>query len=363
MYKCFPDDKSIDWNYELETGFEHEFDIYFTKEFFELFKDIDNGTPHLFIFEKGGNRVVYPFLMRALNQLAFFDSKTNGELYDISTPYGYGGPLTNTDNEEFLMEFNSAFERFCGERGVVTEFVRFHPLIQNQAKFKAIWDIEFNRSTVVMDLATDQSTLVNNLEAKNRSTIKAAQKNDVQVEYDFDLKALGKFMAMYNETMKRAKASQYYYFSDRFYHDLSSLLRGRVFLMRAKKDDQLLSMSLFFMMNDRLHYFLSCSSEAGYKYDANNLVLFEAAKWGMSHGIKQLFLGGGKTAEANDPLFRFKKKFNKKGLLDFCVMKKVHNIELYDEMRSQWARFHEVDANEQDDFFPIYRKHQGSRSK
>ena len=42
---------------------------------------------------------------------------------DVTTPYGYGGPVGG--------DFHEAYERWCRERGVVSTFIRYHPLFEN----------------------------------------------------------------------------------------------------------------------------------------------------------------------------------------------------------------------------------------
>ena len=58
--------------------------------------------------------VLYPFLVRPLE----------GGRCDITSAYGYGGPYGRG-------EWRQAFAAACREHGVVSEFVRFHPLLGN----------------------------------------------------------------------------------------------------------------------------------------------------------------------------------------------------------------------------------------
>lgn len=356
MCEVFPIDKSLNWNKEFERNFESELDIYFTEEFFDLFKDLDSGDPFLFLFKDGKNVVLYPFLMRKINQLEFFGTDDTRDLYDMGTPYGFGGPISNTDDANFLEAFKAAFERFCKKHNVVTEFVRFNPIIQNQDKFKSVFKIEYVRKTILVDLSKGEDVFVKNMDAKNRNTIRSAQKKNVKIEFDFELKEIDKFIFVYNKTMKRVNAGGYYFFSAQFYYRMINLLKDKVFLVKSVKDGELLGMSLFFKFNGRLHYFLSGSNDSGHKYDANNLLLYEVACWGINNGFKQIHLGGGNSASPEDPLFRFKKKFNKKGCCDFYVMKKMHDHKAYAFLSLKWAEFYKTNIKEPEDYFPVYRK-------
>lgn len=356
MYKVFPLNCLMNWNKELEENFKSEGDIYFTKEFFDLFKDIDWGEPRLFCFKKDNNVVLYPFLMKKIKNLKVFQGQDMDDLYDISTPYGYGGPVSTTDDENFIRAFNDSFEEFCKEYNVVSEFIRFHPLIQNQNNFRTVFDAKYDRKTVMIELSKGEDVFIEDMTAKNRHTIKTAQKNNIHIEFDFELREIDKFISLYDETMKRVDATKYYFFSAQFYYEMIDLMRDKVFLVKSVKEGDLLGMSLFFRFNRKIHYFLSGSSKLGYKYDANNLLLFEVAKWGVKNGFQHFHLGGGKTTSLEDPLLKFKKKFNKKGMLDFFVLKKIHNKKIYDELSCRWAEYFNVNVDKNEDFFPIYRK-------
>ena len=76
-------------------------DIYFTPEYCEIYERNGEGKAQLFVYEEGENFVYYPFLLRNLNELSYLSKSVakHGTLYDITTPYGYGGPITNTNDE------------------------------------------------------------------------------------------------------------------------------------------------------------------------------------------------------------------------------------------------------------------------
>jgi len=72
-------------------------DIYFTPEYCHLYEKNGEGKAQLIIYEEGNQFIYYPFLLREINEIQdikHLESKY-GEMYDIITPYGYGGPITN----------------------------------------------------------------------------------------------------------------------------------------------------------------------------------------------------------------------------------------------------------------------------
>ena len=51
--------------------------------------------------------------------------------YDLETPYGYGGPLTNSNCKNFLLESNLKYFNWMLSNNIIAEFTRFNPLLNN----------------------------------------------------------------------------------------------------------------------------------------------------------------------------------------------------------------------------------------
>ncbi|HEV8098818.1 MAG TPA: hypothetical protein VGP56_06705, partial [Gaiellaceae bacterium] len=84
-----------------------ELDAYYRRPYVESAALLDAGRP--FLLEHEG---------------AFFAGIERDDPCDVVTPYGYGGPTGDG--------FWDAYETWARERGVVSTFVRFHPLLANQ---------------------------------------------------------------------------------------------------------------------------------------------------------------------------------------------------------------------------------------
>ena len=79
-----------------------------------------------------------------------------------------------------------------------------------------------------------------------------------------------------------------------------------------------------------MHYHLSGTLPEYRKLAAANLLLSKAADWAAERGIKKFHLGGGVAEE--DSLLSFKKHFNRKGLLDFCIGRTIFDKKAFDEL-------------------------------
>ncbi|MDR1916612.1 MAG: hypothetical protein LBQ58_08575 [Synergistaceae bacterium] len=62
-------------------------DVYYTSEYYRLYEMNGEGDGRLFVYERGGDIGVYPFLKKRITGYAL-----DRPYYDIQTAYGYGGP-------------------------------------------------------------------------------------------------------------------------------------------------------------------------------------------------------------------------------------------------------------------------------
>ena len=73
-----------------------------------------------------------------------------------------------------------AYRDFCVENNIVSEFVRFNPMTDNQAKCGNLYDIVPLGETVYIDLQNEEYVW-ENFTSKNRNVIRKAQKEGVTI--------------------------------------------------------------------------------------------------------------------------------------------------------------------------------------
>jgi len=83
------------------------------------------------------------------------------------------------------------------------------------------------------------------------------------------------------------------------------------------------------------HYHLSANSSISYKINANYALLHNVFQVAQDLGLEYFMLGGGTTSNANDSLFKFKKKFSK-DLKPFYISGNVYNKEIYNKYNEIW---------------------------
>ncbi len=248
-----------------------------------------------------------------------------GIFYDLETPYGYGGPLCDVDiPQEVQNKFSKELVDYCTTNDIVSQFVRFHPLLENYSSIPAIFETRYLRDTIYIDTASPE-LIMSNMDSKNRNMVRKAMKNDVTIirkpidEYsDFEL--------LYDETMVKDNADEYYFFKEDYFES-QKLMGNNTCIFYAIREDKPIAGAIIYY-NDRFaHYHLAGSHTEARKYSPSNLLLYEVSCWASEMGIEKFHLGGGMAPDDN--LFGFKKQFNKNGRLPFYVGRTIFDRDKY----------------------------------
>ena len=306
-------------------------DIYYMCEYAVSFMKNEGGVPYLLSYDGGDCRLCYPIFEKDIADFAKFKGVLErGKYFDWNTPYGYGGPLT--DNGSFSQSQQDKFKEELFElaksRGVVSQFLRFHPLLQNQHVCSSAIENVYIKDTIFIDMDTEEDLLLQ-MDSKNRNLIRKAQKSGIVIEHDKGSR-MADFIRIYEETMDRDNATKFYYFPKEYYEYMQSHMLEETEYFYAFKDDVMVAASIFFYSGESMHYHLSANLLEYRTYAPTNLILYSAANWGREKGMKKLHLGGGVGIE--DSLFHFKKQFNKNGRVAFCIGRNIFDPQKYQEL-------------------------------
>jgi hypothetical protein len=276
----------------------------------------------------------------------FSDRIEKGEFFDLITPYGYGGWIIEGDRD--IKPLMDEYEKWCVENGVVCEFVRFHPMLENNKSVEGYYKVISLGNTIAMDLSSPE-VIWQNITSKNRNVIRKAVKNGLTVHSSNDFAIYEQFKLIYDKTMDKDNADDYYYFSEKFYQSVCNDLKdnAKVFYAEAENGD-IASAAIIIGVNGYLNYHLSGSRREYQSFAPTNLLLYEVALWGNENGYKSFHLGGG-VGSKDDSLYAFKKAFYRGEPHRFSIGKKIFDEEKYNklvEMRTDIK-------NSQ--FFPEYR--------
>ncbi len=328
MIKVFTLEQSSEWDSIVKSFSSH--DVYWLSGYVRAFQIHGDGEPLLFYYDDGSTRGINVVMKRDIaDDVHFKDKLEHGRYFDIATPYGYGGWLIEGDNTEGLFR---EYEGFLKRNNIVSEFVRFHPMVKNHEKCSSYYDVVQLGEVVHIDLSSHE-VIWENFSSKNRNMVRKAVKNDIKIYNGRYPEIFEEFRNVYNSTMDKDNADEYYYFSPEFYSSILNDLSHNAEIFYAVKDNKVIAASIILMCNGYLNYHLSGSLHDYYNLAPTNLLLYEASLWGCEHGFKSLYLGGGVGSE-EDNLFSFKRSFYKGVLNRFHIGKKVVDKEKYEVLIS-----------------------------
>lgn len=323
-------------------------DVYYLPEYLKAFEQHGDGTPIMFYYYTDTFSVLNVAMKRDIAKIESFKDKVPESTYfDLATPYGYGGFITNgTPTEVELSEFNNKYEEYCFSNGIVSEFVRFHPVLSNSDLKIGTYEIQELGKTVTIDLSSEEVVWAN-FDAKNRNMIRKSQKNGVRIFWGRDWFIFENFISLYNQTMQRDNAKDYYFFKEDFYKSILMDLKYNSMIFYAQYEGNIIAAAILLFANGKMHYHLSGSNRDFQYLAPTNLLLYEAAIWGGRNNFKTLHLGGG-LGSNEDQLYKFKRVFNKNSNSKFSLGKKVFIPNVYKELTSEVGIIYK-------EYFPAYR--------
>jgi hypothetical protein len=334
-------------------------DVYFGSAYQLLWQRNGDGRAHGAVFTYGTTKALYPFLLRPLRAVPWLGDEWS-DFTDIQTPYGYGGPLISraSGDEHGTRLFREAFAHWCREHGVVSEFVRFHPLLDTHLGLEPFLDIGRHNTTVWCRTDCKTGERLANLSSSTRRGVRKARKEGLTFEIETEPAAYREFGELYRATMERRDAQPYYLFGDSYFDDFRELLGPAQSLLTVRHEGKMAAGAVFMSSQSFIHYHLGGSSADLLPLRPNNLLFFEAMTWGCSRGQVAMHLGGG--YQAGDELFRFKSGFSPLRA-SFYLGRAVHDPEAYERATAARATAMKgangegkkpADAG---DFFPAYR--------
>lgn len=345
MLKIYTVDNSKEWD-QIVYSFK-DYDIYYMSGYVKGFRIHGDGEPLLFYYEDKDIRGINVVMKRDISLDLHFNNKINENKYfDFATPYGYGGWII--EGEGNAQKLFDEYEKWCKKNNIISEFVRFHPVIENHIFSKDFYEVIALGNTVTMDLSSPE-IIWSNITSKNRNVIRKAQKNNIKIYASRNPEIFKIFHSIYNETMDKDNADNYYYFNEEFYESILEDIPYNSLIFYAQMEDgTIIATAIILMVNGKVSYHLSGSLREFQQFAPSNLLLYEVAMWGNQNGYKTFHLGGG-VGSGEDNLLKFKKAFYRKELCRYHIGKKIYLKEEYQRLIAM------RDDIEKDNFFPRYR--------
>ena len=291
-------------------------DVYYWPEYAALWEEETKEPARLFAYGCGDELVMNVFMRRSVKNLEFASGlslREQDHFCDIVTPYGYGGPLVTTNDRivavQLWKEAQKAFFTMCREEGIVAEFVRLHPLIENHGFFTESSGLIPKNYTVWIDLEQQPEEILANIRSDHRKSIRRAQRNGVHVVRTEAAEDLVSFTRLYRMTMERLGALDSYCYSPDFFVRMYERLGKGISLFKAVWEGKVASAHLVIHSGDYIHNFFSGSDPELRHTRGDVLITYEIALWAREQGYRKFHLGGGHAVE-QDSLLYFKSGFS-----------------------------------------------------
>jgi hypothetical protein len=315
-------------------------DFYHLPGYARLSARVQDGEARGLLVSDGRGDLLLPLVLR--------DIPGGGR--DATSPYGYPGPLTVGSDPGFLADALRMAGAFLGDEGVVSLFVRFHPLLNPPPG--GVETIVRHGDTIAIDLHLTEEESLRQTRRNHRVQIDRARKAGHRVILDAGPEHDESFRRLYRETMARLGASPFYFFDDRYFIELRAVLGDHLHLAIVEIERETAAAGLFVETQGIVQYHLSGTDERFRREVPTKLMFDEVRRWARERGHRWLHLGGG-LGFSEDSLFRFKAGFSSRRCPFHSLRMILRPLE-YDRLVT--AAGGEAGTAPSAGFFPAYRR-------
>ena len=336
MFKILSLDQKDRWNTIVRSM--NRYDFYHLAEYHQL---EHSGQSLLLHFSSKKTSLALPVILRPID---------GTEYNDLTSVYGYAGPLSDQENpnEQAVRDFQKELLYFFDCQKVVSGFARLHPLFNNQEfLLSGLGEIVDTNQTVGIDLSLSEQEQKRQYSRSLKNQINRLKRRNIIVKKAQTHEEIDLFFEIYSETMRRVNASGMYFFPKDYFYRFIEELPSAIFL--AYYEEKAISGSLFTTCNSIVQAHLNATRDEYLRWSPLKLVLDSIRKYSIETNEKILHLGGGVTG-GNDSLFQFKARFSDLRF-SFKTWRYIHNKEVYDRLVS--GKY--MDQILQSSFFPLYR--------
>lgn len=326
-----------DWNAALLAF--RNFDVYHTYDYHKISQNNGEGEPVLFVVtgQDGGPVMCWPALKREI---------PGTELYDLTSVFGYGGPIFNEIDlarESFEFLFDS-----LRSLGFVSIFSRMHPLLIEGLDLNDLPYIKLDSRLVAIKVRRQESIL-NGYRDNHRRDIKKALKSGVRAVVDERFDGIDEFIKIYHQAMVDLGADEYYFYETSYIKSLVGATDFRVDLIFAQIDDVRIGGALFITTRGMMQYYIGGVVKEFKALSPLKLILARAHELAIEIGVQDFILGVGADG-GDDALFKFKMGFSG-AAFQSSVFKKIIDPTAYDAICIAKG----VDPEDMS-YFPAYRR-------
>ncbi|HYD42131.1 MAG TPA: GNAT family N-acetyltransferase [Anaeromyxobacter sp.] len=297
--------------------------------------------------EDAGGAILFPLLLRPLAAEPW--ARAGEARWDAISPYGYGGPYAwGTPDAKAFWQRHA---EWCADARVVSTFVRLSLFPDQLARLPD--GVEERAPNIAIPLEGDAEALWRGYDTRVRKWIRVAEGAGLRVERDDAGARLDGFIAVYEHTMKRHEAGDWYYFPRALFEAIRDGLHGQYTFFHTLSGDQVVSSDLVLVSAEHVYYFLGGTLTDAFPLGPNYLLKHAVATWAQGLGKRRYVLGGG--YQPGDGVYRYKRGWARHGEVPFRVARWTHDAGASAELLAQRASHGGASWSPAAGFFPPYR--------
>lgn len=253
------------------------------------------GDARMVVCDDGARSLALPYLRVAID----------ADHADAQSAHGYGGPMATHADPGFLREaWRAAADAMRGD-GAVSVFLRLHPMTGDASLLPPGAACREDRATASIDL---RRGLEGAALSVHRNMLRRAARLRLSADVvPLDRENAAGFVALYDATMRRLDADATYRFGRGYVDHLAALGDG-VSLARVRGEDGGVVAAALALWGAREGEYHLAARVADSDNCAGNVLLHALAGEGARRGLTALHLGGGRSADPDDALWRFKSR-------------------------------------------------------
>ncbi|WP_129714890.1 GNAT family N-acetyltransferase [Pedobacter sp. SYP-B3415] len=340
MKRTIPLENRTAWNDYVQRS--HNYDFYHTHDYHCLEA---SGESLLFVYQEGEVYIAVPVVKRRI---------PGTDQFDLSSVYGYTGPVSNRPfhilTHEFSARFCSAFQDFFEEQRIISVFLRMHPFYHQSRVFDSLGGMHNNGDVVAIDLQIPIEEQRARYQPQIRANIKKLQGRGFTVREASGPEAVYTFHQLYTENMHRVQADEKYFFSETHFNALLNSSNFKAMILFVYNEfNQPVCGTIIVLTNHIMQAHLIATADAYLADSPAKLMVDHVSVIGRELGMRYYNLGGG-FGFKRDNLFRWKTGFSHT-FFAFTTWRYIANVARYAELLAS----QELDPEAGIDFFPLYR--------
>jgi Acetyltransferase (GNAT) domain len=351
---------SSEWNAHVGRA---RHDFFHTAEYHRIAEEFGNGKAWLAVYGTADRFVAWPYILQQVDA----QSSSLGPLWDVTSAYGYGGPVQCgcAGDDAFLASAWAAMVDAWRSQHVVSVFARFHPLLDNWRYVPCLRNVRqtdpylgedvSEGKTVAIDLTRSEAEIEAGYDRRLRQALRRLSKTGMFVTLDPQWIFIEDFIRMYYATMRRNNARSIYFFPNQYFCKLKKALGSHGSLIIAKIGEAVTGAGLLIEYHGIVNLHLLATDDRFVDCSPSKLIIHEAQAWARVRGNQILHLGGGRRSSNHDSLFRFKALFSN-AFFRFDTGRWILDENVYEtltrERQTQVNSFHDKSVPP---YFPAYR--------